>query len=244
MENAELTQHAANSALDIPKIIDKVGDVIYVLLAVLAIWGVYNAILLYRTLRKKGLDTDAASNLIGQIREALLGPGGPNPKAALNVCQVPPYWHTALAQLMAVALKHRDHGLAKIKQMLVMEFHTEVVSAMEDRLATISTIVRMGPLMGLLGTVASMIAAFGRIGGSEKVNPSALASDISLALWATAAGLLIATALMLVGNDVHAKLRRLRDRTERQLHDFLEVLEEQDARAGRPRSRTYRAVLK
>jgi biopolymer transport protein ExbB len=30
---------------------------------------------------------------------------------------------------------------------------------------------------------------------------------------------------MLIGNDVHARLRRLRDRTERQLQDVLEILE-------------------
>jgi biopolymer transport protein ExbB len=30
---------------------------------------------------------------------------------------------------------------------------------------------------------------------------------------------------MLIGNDVHARLRRLRDRTERQLQDVLEFLE-------------------
>ncbi len=145
--------------------------------------------------------------------------------AAIAVCQSPPYWHTALAQLIAVALSNRDKGIAKVKQLLVMEFHTEVVAGMENRLASIATIVRMGPLLGLLGTVASMIGAFGRIGGAEKVNPTDLASDISLALWATGSGLLIATPMMILGNDIHAKLRRLRDRTERQLQDFLEILE-------------------
>src|SRR5258708_33545258 len=165
----------------------------------------------------------------------------------MGVCQGPPYWHTALAQLMAVALKNRNKGIAKIKQLLVMEFHTEVIAGMENRLASISTIVRMGPLLGLLGTVASMIGAFGRIGGSEKVNPNALAHDISLALWATGAGLLIATPMMIVGNDIHAKLRRLRDRTERQLQDFLEILEQLENQGQRnapgSRSRTVVAVL-
>src|SRR5258708_20458551 len=99
----------------------------------------------------------------------------------MGVCQGPPYWHTALAQLMAVALKNRNKGIAKIKQLLVMEFHTEVIAAMENRLASVSTIVRMGPLLGLLGTVASMIGAFGRIGGAEKAAPSVLANDITLA---------------------------------------------------------------
>jgi biopolymer transport protein ExbB len=92
-----------------------------------------------------------------------------------------------------------------------------------------------------------MIGAFGRIGGAEKVNPTALASDISLALWATGAGLLIATPMMIVGNDIHARLRRLRDRTERQLQDFIEILELLEARTGRgspsSRSGTIRAVL-
>jgi biopolymer transport protein ExbB len=122
-----------------------------------------------------------------------------------------------------------------------------VIAGMENRLASISTIVRMGPLLGLLGTVASMIGAFGRIGGSEKVNPTALAADISLALWATGSGLLIATPMMILGNDIHAKLRSLRDRTERQLQDFLEVLEQIEAHTSgdrrSSRSGTGRAVL-
>ena len=124
-----------------------------------------------------------------------------------------------------MALKNRDKGLNKVRQLVVTEFHSEVVAGMENRLGSVSTIVRMGPLLGLLGTVASMIGAFGRIGSSEKVNPQALAQDISLALWATGAGLLIANPMMLIGNNVHARLRRLRDRTERQLQDVLEFVE-------------------
>src|SRR6516165_2385768 len=206
--------------MDITKIISAFGYIIYAALALLAIWGVYNAILLYRSLAKKSLAD--AGGLLKQIG-TLVHSGKHD--AAIAVCQEPTYWHTALAQLLAVALSNRDKGIAKIKQLLVMEFHTEVIAGMENRLASISTIVRMGPLLGLLGTVASMIGAFGRIGGAEKVDPNALAKDISLALWATGAGLLIATPMMILGNDIHARLRRLRDRTERQLQDFLEILE-------------------
>ncbi len=233
------SQAAGSGGLDIPRIIDAFGTLIYLTLAILAVWGAYNVILLYRGLRQKGLRAEAAATLIDQIRQRGQNPKGPDIEGALTVCSNPPYWHSALAQLIAVALRRRDLGLSKIKQILVMEFHTEVVAAMETRLATISTIVRMGPLLGLLGTVASMIAAFGRIGGSERVNPSALASDISLALWATASGLVIATIMMIFGNDVHARLRRLRDRTERQLHDVLEIIEnlEPPASPSRPPGR-------
>ena len=226
--------------MKITEIIDKFGYVIYVALALLAVWGVYNAILLYRTLGKKTQDN--ATPFLEKVRESLKGSKF---DAAIATCQDPAYWHTALAQLVAVALKNRDKGLAKVKQIIVMEFHTEVIAGMENRLATISTIVRMGPLLGLLGTVASMIGAFGRIGGAEKVNPNALAADISLALWATGSGLLIATPMMILGNDIHAKLRKLRDRTERQLQEFLDVMESTEPSRNGPASRsgTVRAVL-
>jgi biopolymer transport protein ExbB len=232
----------AGVELSVTKIISAFGYVIYAALALLAVWGVYNAILLYRNLAKKSLAD--AGPLLERVRELVRGG---KPDAAIAACQDPAVWHTALAQLMAVALKNRDKGLAKIKQIIVMEFHTEVIAGMENRLASISTIVRMGPLLGLLGTVASMIGAFGRIGGAEKVNPNQLAADISLALWATGAGLLIATPMMILGNDIHAKLRRLRDRTERQLQDFLDTLEQAEAANARAapgsRSGTVRAVL-
>jgi biopolymer transport protein ExbB len=216
--------------MEVTKIINLFGYVIYGALALLAVWGVYNSIMLYRGLAKKSLNT-GAEQLIQQVRDMIRAN---NIQGAIAVCQNPPYWHTALAQLIAVALKYRDKGIAKVKQVLVMEFHTEVVAGMENRLSSISTIVRMGPLLGLLGTVASMIGAFGRIGGSEKVNPNALAKDISLALWATGAGLLIATPMMIAGNDIHAKLRRLRDNVERQLQDFVEVLEQAEPATSRP----------
>ena len=235
---------AAGSKLDIPAIIDKFGNVIYGALALLATWGTYNSILLYRNLKKKRLPREKATELIQRVREILLKGGRAD--EAIAACQAPAYWHTAMAQLMAVALKNRDKGVSKVKQLLVLEFHTEVISGMENRLASIGTIVRMGPLLGLLGTVASMIGAFGRIGGAEKVNPTALANDISLALWATGAGLLIATPMMIAGNDIHAKLRKLRDVTERQLVDFIEVLEQAEAHAGRHAARQgqQRTVLR
>jgi biopolymer transport protein ExbB len=205
---------------DVSKIIDAFGYVIYATLGIISVWGVYNSILLYRGLAKKSLRDPGP--LIAQVRDLYLAQ---KYDAAIAVCQSPTYYHAALSQLIAVALVNRMKSMAKIKQLLVLEFHNEVIAGMENRLASLSTIVRMGPLLGLLGTVASMIAAFARIGGSEKVDPQQLAQDISLALWATGGGLLIANPMMLVGNDMHARLRRLRDRTERQLQDFMEILE-------------------
>ena len=209
----------------INQIIDAFGYVIYLTLAVLAVWGIYNIILVLGGLRRASLNT-RPNPLLKQI-EPLLEKG--QFEEAIQVCRNPQFRFTALGQLVGVALQNRTKSLTKIKQLLVSEFHTEIIAPMEIRMASIGTIVRLGPLLGLLGTVASMIGAFGRIGSSAKVNPTSLAADIALALWATGGGLIIATPMMIVGNAVHARIRRLRDNTERQLTEVFDMLEDTGA---------------
>src|SRR6185437_8788592 len=62
------------TGLDVTKIIDAFGYVIYVALAILA-WGVYNAIMLYRTLGKKSLPKVEAAGLIAKVRDLCLNRG-------------------------------------------------------------------------------------------------------------------------------------------------------------------------
>ncbi|MFM7128354.1 MAG: MotA/TolQ/ExbB proton channel family protein [bacterium] len=209
----------------INQIIDAFGIAIYFALGVLAVWGIYNIILVLGSLKKASIK-GRPNPLLKQI-DPLLAQGSFD--EAIAVCRSTKYKQTALGQLVSVALQNRAKSLGKIRQLLVSEFHTEIIAPMEIRLASIGTIVRMGPLIGLLGTVASMIGAFGRIGSSSKVNPTALAADIALALWATGGGLIIATPLMVIGNSVHARIRRLRDNTEQQLTDVFDLLEETNA---------------
>jgi biopolymer transport protein ExbB len=209
----------------INQIIDAFGIAIYFALGLLAIWGIYNIILVLGNLKKASIK-GRPNPLLKQI-EPLLMQGSYDD--AISVCRSAKFKQTALGQLISVALQNRGKSLGKIRQLLVSEFHTEIIAPMEIRLASIGTIVRMGPLIGLLGTVASMIGAFGRIGSSAKVNPTALAADIALALWATGGGLIIATPLMVIGNSVHARIRRLRDNTEQQLTEVFDLLEETNA---------------
>lgn len=228
---------AASEGLDIPALIENAGLLIYAAVAALGIWGAYNVILLYRSLAKKSLPHKEADELIGQVRDLVLVKN--NPQAAIDLCLDPQHWHSALAQLMAVGLKNRSKGLAKVKQILVLDFHTEVISQMEARIGSIGTASRIGPLLGLVGTVMSMIAAFARMSSGSKPDPIALAGSISLGLWTTAVGLIIATPLMVIGNDALNRIRTLRDRTERQLQDFIEILEHAEAAQN---TRTARAA--
>ena len=63
---------------------------------------------------------------------------------------------------------------------------------LERYLTTLGTIATVAPLLGLLGTVVGMIEIFGAQAPSGAANPAALAHGISVALYNTAFGLLVA----------------------------------------------------
>ncbi len=229
-----------SSGVNIANIIDKSGIIVYFAVAMLAVWGIYNAIMLYRNLAKKTLPSNESEALLNQIREQILTRN--DTKAAIDACMNPSHWHSALAQVLAVGLKNRHKGLGKVKQMMIMDFQAEVVSPLEGRVGTLGTASRLGPLIGLVGTVLSMIAAFARMSAAGKPDPVELAGSISLGLWTTAAGLLLAVPLMCFGNDVLIRLRRLRDRTDRNLQEFIEILEQAEAKSGRPARAAHAAA--
>ncbi len=68
------------------------------------------------------------------------------------------------------------------------------IHGLERYLNTLGTIAAAAPLLGLLGTVVGMIEIFGSQAptGSSGANPQALAHGISVALYNTAFGLVIA----------------------------------------------------
>jgi len=68
----------------------------------------------------------------------------------------------------------------------------EAVHHIERYLNTLGTIATAAPLLGLLGTVVGMIEIFGSQAPSGSSNPAALAQGISIALYNTAFGLMIA----------------------------------------------------
>jgi biopolymer transport protein ExbB len=66
------------------------------------------------------------------------------------------------------------------------------VHRMEKYLNTLGTIASAAPLLGLFGTIIGMIEIFGSQGPSGVSNPEQLAHGISIALYNTAFGLIIA----------------------------------------------------
>jgi biopolymer transport protein ExbB len=92
-----------------------------------------------------------------------------------------------LAPVLQEALKSGQSGA----DLFELALEQEMIDA-ERRLAGLSVVAQVAPLLGLLGTVTGMIKVFQQIQGLQgQVNPSLLAGGIWEALITTAAGLFV-----------------------------------------------------
>ena len=80
-----------------------------------------------------------------------------------------------------------------------------VTHELERFLTTLGTIAAMAPLLGLLGTVIGMIEIFGSQGAAGS-NPIQLAHGISIALYNTAMGLIVAIPSMIFYRYLRGKV--------------------------------------
>ena len=76
-------------------------------------------------------------------------------------------------------------------------------------LTTLGTIASMSPLLGLFGTVVGMIEIFGSNSPTGGNNPAQLAHGISVALYNTAFGILVAIPSMIFYRYFRAKVDSL-----------------------------------
>jgi len=99
-----------------------------------------------------------------------------------------------LGRVLAAALRHvvlQPQTSRDAAKEVVEEAGRAVAHELERYLNALGTIASVAPLMGLLGTVIGMIEIFGSQGGTG-ANPEQLAHGISVALYNTALGLIVA----------------------------------------------------
>jgi biopolymer transport protein ExbB len=97
-----------------------------------------------------------------------------------------------------------------------------VTHDLERFLTTLGTIAAMSPLMGLFGTVVGMIEIFGSQGPTQG-NPAQLAHGISVALYNTAYGLIVAIPSMAFYRHFRRKVDELVLEMEQQAIKLVEV---------------------
>ena len=192
--------------MNINELAKQLGDACYAFLAVNFLFGVFQVIVIWRRIRQlRFRRQQAETEFTGQL-ETLLNGGQYD--AAIQMCD---YDYRALPRLCLLMLANRSYPYDKLRQTVAESMQRDILADLEYRLSWIATVIKNGPLLGLFGTVLGMMASFGRIGTGEKVQPSVIAEDISIALICTAMGLATAIPLGYILSSLTIRVRVLQE---------------------------------
>ena len=182
------------------------GDACYGFLALNFLWGLYNVIMGFRRVKELSFgDHDDQAEFIDDVMQKMQAGRfdlieemtGDDPRA--------------LPQLIQLAVGNRQLGYDQLRQVVTEILQRDVMGDLEYRANWIATTIKCGPLLGLFGTVLGMMAAFGRIGTGEKVQPHMIAQEISIALICTAMGLGTAIPFNFMLASLTTRIRVLQD---------------------------------
>ena len=127
-----------------------------------------------------------------------------------------------LARIFATALKNAHYSREVMKES-IEESGRAVTQELDRFLTSLGTIASMAPLLGLLGTVVGMIEIFGAQTATG-TNPGQLAHGISIALYNTAFGLIVAIPAMIFYRYFRAKVDALLVDMEMQAIKLVEII--------------------
>jgi biopolymer transport protein ExbB len=112
--------------------------------------------------------------------------------------------HSHLGRVFAAGMKNVKNSREVMKES-IEEAGRSAAHDLERFLNTLGTIASISPLMGLFGTVVGMIEIFGSATGAGN-NPQQLAHGISVALYNTGFGLIIAIPSMIFYRHFRGKV--------------------------------------
>jgi len=111
-----------------------------------------------------------------------------------------------VARTLGEGLRHRNESLTDA----LLRAANRELRRFGRGLTILDPTITLAPLLGLLGTVTGMIAAFGLIGGEALEAPAAITGGIAEALIATAFGLAIAITALIPFNTLNGRLEDAR----------------------------------
>jgi biopolymer transport protein ExbB len=160
-------------------------------------------------------DYDAILPLLKQKRVRELSEIARQSKSA--VCRI---MADGLAR-MSSTRRRADIEFAMEEQLL------EVLPSIERRTPYLATFANIATLLGLLGTIIGLIAAFTAVANADPAEKAALLSrSISIAMNTTAFGLMVAIPMLLAHSMLQSKTSAIVESLEIAMVKFLNLLEE------------------
>jgi biopolymer transport protein ExbB len=146
--------------------------------------------------------TTNTDKLLNNI-EAALQNGGV--EAAKEVCR---NTRGPVASIFYQGLSRANDGIDVVEKSVV-SYGGVQMSQLESGLSWVQLFIAIAPMLGFLGTVIGMIAAFDAIQVAGDISPNVVAGGMKIALITTVAGLVVAIILQLFYNYIVSKIDSL-----------------------------------
>ncbi|MDX9951929.1 MAG: MotA/TolQ/ExbB proton channel family protein [Methylophilaceae bacterium] len=158
----------------------------------------------------------APSGLLAEVNR-MVAQGGITREACTKLAQ-----HSLLGEIFAAALLNANNSREVIKE-AVEESARVVVHKLERYMTTLGTIATVSPLLGLLGTVIGMVELFGAF-TSTGHDVAQFARGISVALYNTAGGIVVAVPAMIFHRFFRGKIDSFIVDMEQQAIKLVEII--------------------
>ncbi|TKG92397.1 MotA/TolQ/ExbB proton channel family protein [Puteibacter caeruleilacunae] len=163
------------------------------------------------------LSTTNTKKLLANVEDALANGGV---EAAKEVCR---NTRGPVASIFYQGLDRADEGIDVIEKSIIAYGGVQA-GLLEKGLSWISLFIALAPMLGFMGTVIGMIAAFDAIEVAGDISPSLVAGGIKVALITTVSGLIVAMILQIFYNYCLAKIDSIVNNMEDASISLLDIL--------------------
>jgi len=150
---------------------------------------------------------------------------------------------SAMARIIADGMNRRSSSRRRSDIEYAMEEGLlEILPNIERRTPYLATFANIATLLGLLGTIIGLIAAFTAVANADPAEKaSLLSSSISIAMNTTAFGLMVAIPLLLVHSMLQSKTAAIVESLEIAVVKFLNLMDGEQTGQSAPGQRTATA---
>lgn len=132
--------------------------------------------------------------------------------------------HSPVLRVISTGIDQRDCSPTKaMEASAILE-----LTKMKRGLPALDTVITLGPLLGLLGTIIGMIDSFGIMSESGLGNPHAVTGGVAEALICTAAGIFVAVTTLIPYNIFLSRVEQETEKIEFYATKTESALEEKD----------------
>ena len=145
------------------------------------------------------LATTNTNKLLSRVENALSDGGVEAAKEVTKKTKGP------VASIFTQGLMRMSEGIEMVEKSIISYGSVEM-GRLEKGLVWVQLFIALAPMLGFMGTVLGMIAAFDAIEAAGDISPSLVAAGIKQALLTTVAGLIVAVILQLFYNYCVSKI--------------------------------------